>query len=192
MDYSKMTDEELVQAYRNRNADAIDVLMGKYKLLVRGICRARFLTGGEEEDLIQEGMIGLYKAVRDYDASKDASFRTFANLCIQRQVLKAIESSQREKNRPLNDSVALTDEEWDEQIHSEKISPESILLDREAETETRKKIFNTLSPMEQTVLKLYLKGMNYRSIAKEMHKSPKTIDNALQRIRRKVRQTIHS
>lgn len=190
MKYSEMTDEDLVREYRTGNTDAIDFLMEKYKPLVRGICRARFLTGGDEEDLIQEGMIGLYKAVRDYDASKDASFRTFATLCVQRQVLKAIESSQREKNRPLNDSVALTDEEWDEQIHSEKVSPESIVLDREAENETRQKIFKTLSPMEQTVLKLYLKGMNYRDIANKMHKSPKTIDNALQRIRRKVRQTL--
>ncbi len=190
MEYSQMTDEELVEAYRNGKTDAIDFLMEKYKPFVRAICRARFLIGGDEEDLIQEGMIGLYKAVRDYDSSKAASFKTFAGVCIQRQVLKAIEASQREKNRPLNDSVSLTDEEWDEQIHSERISPESIVLDQEAESETRKRIFHSLSPLEQKVLQLYLKGMNYRDIALELKKEPKAIDNALQRIRRKVRQAL--
>lgn len=191
MEYSEMTDEELVAQYREGKTEAVDFLMEKYKPFVRGICRARFLIGGEEEDLIQEGMIGLYKAVRDYDPSKDASFRTFAGLCIQRQILKAIEASLREKNRPLNDSVSLTDEEWEEQIHSEKISPEAIVLDREAETETRRKIFDSLSPLERKVLKLYLEGMNYRDIAAGLKKEPKTIDNALQRIRRKVRQTLN-
>lgn len=192
MDETKMTDEELVAAYRSGKREAVDTLMEKYKPFVRAICRARFLTGGEEEDLIQEGMIGLYKAVRDYDPARDASFRTFAGLCIERQVLKAIEASRREKNRPLNDSVSLTDEEWDEQIQSDKISPEFIVLDREAENETREKIFTALSPMERDVLQLYLKGMNYRDIAKEMKKEPKTIDNALQRIRRKVRKVLSS
>lgn len=190
MDFSKMADEELVNLYRNGSSEAIDFLMEKYKPFVRGVCRAKFLTGGEAEDLIQEGMIGLYKAVRDYNPAKDASFKTFAGLCIQRQVLKAIESSRRDKNRPLNDSVSLTDEEWEEQIHSDKISPEFIILDREAETETRKKIFASLSPLEQKVLHFYLQGMNYRDIAEELQKEPKTIDNALQRIRRKVRNTL--
>lgn len=191
MDFSQMSDEDLVRAYRSGKTDAIDYLMEKYKPFVRAICRARFLIGGDEDDLIQEGMIGLYKAVRDYDPSKEASFRTFAGLCIQRQVLNAIEASQREKNRPLNDSVSLSDEEWDEQMHSERVSPEDIVLDQEAAGETRRRIFESLSPLEQKVLRLYLRGMNYRDIAAELGREPKTIDNALQRIRRKVRQAVH-
>lgn len=163
----------------------MDLLLNRYKSLVRAQSRMRFLIGGDEEDLIQEGMIGLYKAVRDYDESRGASFKTFATLCISRQMAKAVETSGREKNRPLNSSVALTDEEWESQMKDEINSPEAIVLNQESENELLTKIKKSLSPMEQRVLDLYLTGADYREIAEKIHKTPKSIDNTLQRIRRK-------
>lgn len=164
----------------------MDLLLNRYKSLVRAQSRVRFLVGGDEEDLIQEGMIGLYKAVRDYDESRGASFKTFASLCISRQMAKAIETSGRDKNRPLNSSVSLTDEEWENQMKDEMNSPESIVLDEESGNEMLKKIKKSLSPMEQKVLDLYLTGADYREIAETIHKPPKSIDNTLQRIRKKT------
>lgn len=164
----------------------MDLLLNRYKSVVRAQSRMRFLIGGDEEDLIQEGMIGLYKAVRDYDESRGASFKTFASLCISRQMAKAIETSGRDKNRPLNSSVSLTDEEWENQMKDETNSPESIVLNQESGEELLKKIKKSLSSMEQRVLDLYLTGADYREIAKTIHKSPKSIDNTLQRIRKKT------
>lgn len=179
------TDEELVKRYKGGDPEAMDLLLNRYKSLVRAQSRMRFLIGGDEEDLIQEGMIGLYKAVRDYDESRGASFKTFATLCISRQMAKAVETSGREKNRPLNSSVALTDEEWESQMKDEINSPEAIVLNQESENELLTKIKKSLSPMEQRVLDLYLTGADYREIAEKIHKTPKSIDNTLQRIRRK-------
>lgn len=180
------TDEELVAKYKGGDPEAMDLLLNRYKSFVRAQSRMRFLIGGDEEDLIQEGMIGLYKAVRDYDESRGASFKTFAALCISRQMARAIESSGREKNRPLNSSVSLTDEEWENQMKDETNSPESIVLNQESGNELLKKIKKSLSPMEQSVLDLYLTGADYREIAEKIRKSPKSIDNTLQRIRKKT------
>jgi RNA polymerase sporulation-specific sigma factor len=179
------TDEDLVRDYRSGRVQAVDCLMERYKSFVRALARARFLIGGDQEDLIQEGMIGLYKAVQNFDETKNASFRTFAALCINRQIAKAIEEAQRKKHIPLNDRVPLTDEEWNERFQSEGISPEAIVIGRESTDETLKKIKQLLSPMETQVLDLYLSGLDYREIAAHLGREPKSVDNAIQRIRKK-------
>ena len=180
-----VTDEDLVMRSRSGCEEATDTLLSRYKPLVLRLSRARFLAGGERDDLIQEGMIGLYKAIRDYEVSAGASFFTFASLCIDRQMLHAIESSQREKNRPLNNSVYLED---DGAVLSDSHlweSPESIVINRETADEHIEELKRVLSPMEREVLDLFLKGLGYREIAARMNKPPKAIDNALQRIRKK-------
>ncbi|MBQ0058529.1 MAG: sigma-70 family RNA polymerase sigma factor, partial [Lachnospiraceae bacterium] len=155
---------------------------------VRSLAHARFLVGGETDDLIQEGMIGLMKAIRDYRSDKGASFKTFATMCIVRQQTTAIENASRQKNRPLNDSVLLSGEELETALfYMRHSSPEDILLDKESEKELAKRITEVLSSFEKQVLLLYLEDKGYREIAEELEKSPKTIDNALQRIRNKVR-----
>ncbi len=184
---TELTDEELVLRYRNGHTDALDLLMERYKVVVRRISRARFLIGGDEEDLIQEGMIGLYRAVQDYQAERGASFHTFAELCINRQMIKAIESSNSQKHFPLNHFVPLTAEEWDLAMREAGDSPEALILEQEAMNEYLEDIEKRLSPLERKVLHLYLGGLDYRQIAQQLSKSPKSIDNALQRIRKKVR-----
>ena len=186
--YEAYADEELVGLARGGDSGAADFLMEKYKPLVRRLSAARYLAGGDREDLIQEGMIGLYKALRDYDPSKQASFATFAALCADRQMLHAIEASQREKNRVLNDAVELTDEEGERVLHGAKESPETLVIAREAADERLRRLREALSPLETKVLTLYLTGMDYREIASELGRTPKTIDNALQRIPRKSRE----
>lgn len=189
-DFAACTDEELVEAYRGGRVDAVDALMARYKVVVRRISRARFLIGGDEEDLIQEGMIGLYKAVRDYKCDRNASFHTFAEVCINRQMMKAIESSRSQKNVPLNNFVSLSVEEWDEQTEPAKNSPETLMIEKEMETEILERIRTALSPLEKKVLSLYLDGLDYREIAARLGRPPKSIDNALQRIRRKTARVI--
>lgn len=181
------SDEELIRAYRAGGRDAADQLLTRYKPLVLKLSRARFIVGGDRDDLIQEGMIGLYKAVRDYDSEKaqSASFSTFAALCIDRQMLRAIEASQREKNRPLNTSLLLADEEWEHVIRQMADSPETIVIDQEMNDEKFRALWDLLSPMEKKVLSLYVSGMDYREIAGALGKPPKSIDNAIQRIRKK-------
>lgn len=181
-------DEELIAAYREEGLEeAIEELLDRYKPLVLRLSRARYLVGGDRDDLIQEGMIGLYKAVRDYDAEKGAgaSFGTFAALCVDRQILHAIEASQREKNRPLNDSVLLAGEEWEEVLKNTAESPEKIVIAHEMQGERIEQLKLLLSPMEKKVLDLFLTGLDYREIADTLKKTPKSIDNALQRIRKK-------
>ena len=188
--YEDLADEELVSLFDRGDRAASDCLLERYKGYVRSLSRARFLIGGETDDLIQEGMIGLVKAIRDYDPEKGASFKTFATLCIVRQHNTAIEASARQKNEPLNRSVSLTDDEWENAFRLMKTgssTPEEILLEREASKELEEKIRKLLSPFENQVLSLYLDEVGYREIAKRLGKTPKTIDNAIQRIRKKVR-----
>ena len=189
--YGKCTDEELA-ALAGGDQDAADFLMERYKLTVRSLARTRFLIGGDTDDLIQEGMIGLYKAIRDYNPDREASFRTFAVLCISRQLSTAIESSNRHKNQPLNSFVSLSDDEKEEVLipAMEGVSPENILIGEEEAAEMMNKIRRALSPMERRVLKLYLSGLDYTEIAAELGREPKSIDNALQRIRTKVRKVL--
>lgn len=185
--YDDYSDEELISRLRSGESGISDYLMEKYKELVRYKARAMFLIGGETDDLIQEGMIGLFKAVQNYQPDKDTSFQTFATLCIDRQLYSAIQNSNRQKHMPLNSYVSLSEEEQEDIEGNWMESPEAIIIDQESTRALEQEIQKVLSPMENKVLNYYLRGYNYIKIAKLMDKTPKSIDNALQRIRGKIR-----
>ena len=191
-----MTDEELVERYQSGDSSAAEILVEKYKQLVRIRARALYLTGGDREDLLQEGMIGLFNAMRTYrpDHGNGASFRTYASVCVSRQMYSAVQSSVRKKNQPLNESVSI--EELEERQDDRKLgpadSPEAILLGRESESTLLREIRSVLSSYERVVLDLYLAGMDYRQIAEKLGKPDKSVDNALQRIRGKVQNLLRS
>lgn len=189
--YDNLSDEELIFRLRKGESGISDYLVEKYKELVRKRARAMYLIGGETDDLIQEGMIGLFKAVRDYREDKDASFQTFACLCIDRQLYNAIQNSNRQKHMPLNCYVSLS-EEQDESSLGElwAENPESIIIDRETTSALEREIQKMLSPMENKVLDYFLRGYGYARIAELMGKPQKSIDNALQRIRVKVKSCV--
>jgi RNA polymerase sporulation-specific sigma factor len=186
MQYDTFSDEELILKLREGENDITDYILEKYKPLVRRCTNAMYLIGGEQEDLIQEGMIGLFKAVRDFKTDKNATFYSFARLCINRQLCTAVESSNRKKHQPLNSYISLS-EQGTEAVHPIAESPEQLVIKHEFFLEYKKRLAGMLSGMEQKVLDLYLEGENYTQIAEELGKTPKSIDNALQRIRHKVR-----
>lgn len=190
--YERFTDEELIARLRSGEQELEDYLMEKYKGMVLKKAHAMFIVGGEREDLIQEGMIGLFRALRDYQPGKSATFATFANLCVERQLYKAIEMSGRLKNKPLNSYISLSEEESPllDSLAFEQQDPEAIVIDRENVNVMQEKIRQHLSAFETQVLDSYLEGMTYTQIAETMGKSPKSIDNALQRIRGKIREFI--
>ncbi len=196
-DYQEMSDEQLIGQLRSGDSGVMDYILDKYKPLVRKKANAVFLIGGETDDLIQEGMIGLFKAVRDYDGGKEASFFSFAELCITRQLYKAVEASNRKKHAPLNTYISFYSETGEEG-HSlaETLTtggmgdPEQMIIDQENLKQFWDGLREHLSSMEQQVLDEYLQGNNYQQIAEHMNKQPKTIDNALQRIKTKVRQEV--
>ncbi len=196
-DYQEMSDEQLIGQLRSGDSGVMDYILDKYKPLVRKKANAVFLIGGETDDLIQEGMIGLFKAVRDYDGGREASFFSFAELCITRQLYKAVEASNRKKHAPLNTYISFYSETGEEG-HSlaETLTtggmgdPEQMIIDQENLKQFWDGLREHLSPMEQQVLDEYLQGNNYQQIAEHMNKPPKTIDNALQRIKTKVRQEV--
>ena len=196
--YEEYTDEELVDRVHQGENEIMDYILEKYKPLVRKQTNALFLIGGENEDLIQEGMIGLFKAIRDYDDTKEATFFYFAQLCIKRQLASALEASNRKKHIPLNTYVSFSSDENDngtalEATISQGVeSPEQMVLEQEKVIEFKEQIRAKLSKMEKEVLNLYLEGYNYTQIAKIMEKTPKSIDNALQRIRQKIRGVLES
>lgn len=196
--YEEYTDEELVDRLHQGENEIMDYILEKYKPLVRKQTNALFLIGGENEDLIQEGMIGLFKAIRDYDDTKEATFFYFAQLCIKRQLASALEASNRKKHIPLNNYVSFSSDENDnvaalEALISQGVeSPEQMVLEQEKVIEFKEQIRAKLSKMEKEVLNLYLEGYNYTQIAKIMEKTPKSIDNALQRIRQKIRGVLES
>ena len=197
MEFEKMSENDIINLAQKRENAAMEYLLEKYKPLVRQKTRKLFLIDGDKDDLIQEGMIGLFKAVRDYQVGKDAAFRTFADLCISRQLYSAIKKSNRLKNQPLNSYVSIYSDEFSDADElagdrtvissgSDNIAnPEAIMIDRENAIDMQNKMFDKLSKMEREVLKRYLEGMTYQEIAADMEKSPKSIDNALQRIDRK-------
>lgn len=193
-EYRELSDEQLIERLRGGDEKLMDYILDKYKPLVRKKANAVFLIGGETDDLIQEGMIGLFKAVRDYDGEKEASFFSFAELCITRQLYKAVEASNRKKHAPLNSYVSFYSKAGEEG-HSlaETLTtggmgdPEQIVIDQENLKMFWEKLKERLSGMEREVLDEYLSGLNYQQIAAKMGKSPKTIDNALQRIKMKIR-----
>ena len=196
-DYQEMSDEQLIGQLRSGDSGVMDYILDKYKPLVRKKANAVFLIGGETDDLIQEGMIGLFKAVRDYDGGREASFFSFAELCITRQLYKAVEASNRKKHAPLNTYISFYSETGEEG-HSlaETLTtggmgdPEQMIIDQENLKQFWDGLREHLSPMEQQVLDEYLQGNNYQQIAEHMNKPPKTIDNALQRIKTQVRQEV--
>ena len=186
--YDQYSDEELIFRLRQGETDISDYLMEKYKEFVRKKARTMFLIGGETDDLIQEGMIGLFKAIQNYQPDRDTSFRTFTNLCIDRQLCSAVQYSNRQKHLPLNSYVSLSDENESEHLEgSWSEDPETIMIDQESVRNLELEIAKALSPMENKVLNYYLRGYGYVKIAEIMGKTPKSIDNALQRIRGKVR-----
>ncbi len=190
--YENMTDEELISKYRDGDKQIMDYLMEKYKNLVRKEANAMFLLGGENDDLIQEGMIGLFKAIQDYNEQKEASFYTFARLCVSRQMYSAIEASKRKKHSPLNSYISLYDNDEDQgslidQMEaSEESNPEELFISQEYAEVLERKLKDSLSDLEKRVLYMYVSGFDYRTIAKLLDKSDKTVDNALQRIRGKM------
>jgi len=198
MEFEKMSENDIINLAQKRENAAMEYLLEKYKPLVRQKTRKLFLIDGDKDDLIQEGMIGLFKAVRDYQVGKDATFRTFADLCISRQLYSAIKKSNRLKNQPLNSYVSIYSDEFSDADElagdrtvissgSDNIAnPEAIMIDRENAIDMQNKMFDKLSKMEREVLKRYLEGMTYQEIAADMEKSPKSIDNALQRIKGKI------
>ena len=186
--YSKYSDEELIQRLRAGETGIADYLIEKYKYLVRRKARAMFLIGGDTDDLIQEGMIGLFKAVRDYHPGKEASFVTFAQMCIDRQIYSAVQSSNRQKHMPLNTYISLSQEDEESPLAQAWVeTPEEIIIDRENTRALEDEIKSALSPMENTVLNYYLEGKSYADIGMLMDKNPKSVDNALRRIRTKIR-----
>ena len=193
--YDGIKDEELIFRFKNGESEILDYLMEKYKNMVRKKARTMFLIGGENDDLIQEGMIGLFKAVRDYQPDKDASFQTFAGICVDRQIYNAIQSSNRQKHQPLNSYISLSEQDGENEEHLGDAwveNPESIIIDQENVQSLEQEITTTLSPMENQVLEYYLAGNGYGEIAQIMGKTPKSIDNALQRIRTKIKEQLET
>ena len=195
--YKIAKDEELVLMAQNGDDAAQEYLLDKYKSLVRAKSRAYFLIGADSEDIIQEGMIGLYKAVRDYNEEKNASFRSFAELCVNRQMITAIKAATRQKHQPLNSYVSLNKpvyEEESEQTYmdflqsssSSLLNPEALLIGQENKTFLEDQMVKNLSSFETKVLVLYLQGRSYFEIAHVLDKPEKSIDNALQRVKKKL------
>lgn len=190
--YESQSDEELIERLRRGEEEIMDYLMEKYKNLVRGKAKALFLIGGDSDDLIQEGMIGLFKAVRDFMPDRDSSFYHFAQLCIARQMYTAVEASKRKKHAPLNSYISLYGDDSDgiqmiEMLGGmDESDPESLMINRESLTDFQRKVRTALSPMEQEVLNYCLQGLQYTQIAEIMGREPKAIDNAIQRVKKKL------
>ncbi len=193
--YEDMTDEEIVLAYQDGDFDAIDYICSKYRNLVSEYANFYFIKGGEKQDVIQEGMVGLFKAIQDYNLDKGIPFEAFARLCIKRQILNAIEAADRLKNQPLNSYISFSDE--GEEGSGQKImeslltddifNPENMMVDKEKAFAISEQIISVLSKMEMQVFLYMLQDLDYRTIAEKMGKNEKNIDNTIQRIRQKVR-----
>ena len=195
IDYSDMRDEEVVQFAQDGDVKAQEHIIHKYKNFVRAKAKSYFLIGADKEDIMQEGMIGLYKAIRDFKADKLSSFRAFAELCITRQIITAIKTATRQKHIPLNSYVSLNKPIYDEEsdrtlldvLSGTKISdPEELIIGREELENMEVKIGEVLSDLEWEVLKSYLEGKSYQEIACDLDRHAKSIDNALQRVKRKL------
>ena len=184
------SDEELIERIRAGEPECMDLLIERYKGQVRREARTLYLIGGDSDDLIQEGMLGLFKAIRDYRPEKETAFGAFAKLCISRQIYTAIQAASRQKHTPLNSYVELTEGLDAVGEGPRGKSPEELLIDQESAENLQVRIEALLSPMENTILERYLSGENYIQIAEKMGKTPKSIDNALQRIRRKLKKCI--
>jgi len=195
LEYEAMPDEEIVDYARDGSNIALEFLIHKYKNFVRAKARSYFLIGADREDIIQEGMIGLYKAIRDFRSDKLSSFRAFAELCVTRQIITAIKTATRQKHIPLNSYVSLNKPIYDEDsdrtlldiISGSKVTdPEELIINREEFGDIEEKMVQILSDLEWKVLMLYLEGKSYQEIAVELRRHVKSIDNALQRVKRKL------
>lgn len=199
-EYSQVSDEELIDRLRGGESRITDYIMDKYKNLVRSKAKSMYILGGDNEDLIQEGMIGLFKAIRDYDSGRDASFYTFADLCISRQMYTAVQASHRQKHWPLNTYVSLygshSQEDSEELELAEALppdqdqNPETLFIDRERVEYLEGLIDKELSGFEKQVLDLYITGMSYSQIAKVLGREEKSTDNALQRLKSKIKKML--
>ncbi len=193
--YAGMTDEEVVLVCREGDSVAVEYLLNKYKNIVRSKARSKFHLGAEQEEYVQEGMIGLYKAIRDFRPEKLSSFRAFAELCITRQIITAIKTATRQKHIPLNSYVSLNkplyDDESDRTLmdvcaEGHSANPEELLISQEDLAGIHQRIDEVLSGLEQEVLAAYLAGKSYQEIAEHLERHVKSIDNALQRVKRKL------
>lgn len=192
-----LTDEEIVELAKHGNVGALEYLINKYKNFVRAKARTYFLIGADREDIIQEGMIGLYKAIRDYRYDRQASFRAFAEICVTRQIITAIKTATRQKHIPLNSYVSLNKPVFDEEsertlgevVVTEKDgNPEDLFINQENLMDIESTMHKILSPLEQEVVNLYLEGKSYQEIAEQLDRHVKSVDNALQRVKRKLEQ----
>ena len=199
--YGQYSDEELIVRLRDGEEPITDYIMDKYKNLVKSKAKSMYILGADSEDLIQEGMIGLFKAIRDYDSGRDASFFTFADLCVSRQMYTAVQASRRQKHIPLNNYISLygnvsegRDGEEEPLVNvlasGSGLNPEELVIDKENVDRLEMLIERELSSFEKQVLDLYLTGMRYQQIAKVLGRDDKSTDNALQRIKTKLRKAI--
>lgn len=193
--YDNMLDEEIVLSARDGNSTSLEYIINKYKNFVRAKARSYFLIGADKEDIVQEGMIGLYKAIRDFRNDKLSSFRAFAELCITRQIITAIKTATRQKHIPLNSYISLNKPIYDEEsdrtlldiLTATKITdPEELIISKEELVSIESKIGEILSELELEVLMSYLQGKSYQEIACDLDRHVKSIDNALQRVKRKL------
>ena len=200
LEYSSLSDDKLLALFRRGDGAAGSELAVRYRPLIKRCTRPYFLVGGDSEDLIQEGMIGVFKAIRDYDEKKGASFRTFAELCIQRQIISAVKGASRMKHAPLNESVSLNRPVSDgddgagplEELLADEIdtNPEKMLLLREDMSYISQNIDDILSTLELQVWKMYVNGCSYREIAEKLDKTSKGVDSAIQRAKKKLAEII--
>ncbi|MFC4559687.1 RNA polymerase sporulation sigma factor SigH [Virgibacillus kekensis] len=196
-----LDDDQIIRLIHDDNSQALDFLINKYINFVRAKARTYFIIGADKEDIIQEGMIGLYKAIRDYDGEKLSSFKAFAELCVTRQIITAIKTATRQKHIPLNSYVSLDKPIYEEESDrtlldviagSKAIDPQELLLNREKFGDMELKLSELLSELEKKVLHLYLDGRTYQEISVELKRHVKSIDNALQRVKRKLEQLLES
>lgn len=197
--FEPLADEEVIQLIQQGNVEALEYIINKYKIIVLAKAKSYFLIGADREDIIQEGMIGLYKAIRDYKDDKNASFRVFAELCVTRQIITAIKTATRQKHMPLNSYVSLDKPVYEDDSEKTLVEtmvgpaatePEEIILQQEQQDYIELKMSEVLSELEQRVLALYLEGQSYGEISEQLDRHVKSIDNALQRVKRKLGQHI--
>lgn len=194
-EFTDLEDEQIVELVHEGNSYALEYLIFKYKNFVRAKAKSYFLIGADREDIIQEGMIGLFKAIRDFKGDKLSSFKAFAELCITRQMITAVKTATRQKHIPLNSYVSLDKPIYDEEsdrtlmdvLSGTKITnPEDLLINREKYDDIELKMSEILSDLERKVLMLYLDGRSYQEISVDLKRHVKSIDNALQRVKRKL------
>ncbi|GAQ18363.1 stage 0 sporulation protein H [Oceanobacillus picturae] len=201
VNFQTLDDDEVLQLVHAGDSHALDFLIHKYRNFVRAKARTYFLIGADKEDIIQEGMIGLYKAIRDFDGDKLSSFKAFAELCVTRQIITAIKTATRQKHIPLNSYVSLDKPMYDEESErtlldviagSKAIDPQEMLLHREKFGDMELKLSELLSELEKKVLHLYLDGCTYQEISGKLNRHVKSIDNALQRVKKKLEQLLEA